>query len=138
MKYFLAILISILITGCIYDQDVLKLRVINRSDGPVYYRLKVDTQLVLRDVEYIPKVGYMQILPKDTGWPRFARNNESWTQKIQELSADSTFHLYIFKVRDVERHGWPIVLSERKYRRLDLTPKQLDSITWTVYGDPPQ
>jgi len=133
LKLILANTLLLLIcTGCVLDLDDHKLVLLNNTHDTVYYRLKVDTALIEKDVSRLQDVYYFKLSPHDSAYPLFARVGEGWEQKLYSVSKDSLFRLYLFNTDTVSRYGWKTIINRRLYTRLDLSVPMLDSLHWHV------
>lgn len=132
MRTPLFILVAIIFSHCVFDADDLKLSFYNRSSQAIYYRLKVDTVLAIKDVDYLESVHYLEVNTGDSARPLFARKGEGWERKLNEVSKDSTFRLYVFQVDTVKRYGWRNIIESRRYDRLDFTADDLDRLNWKI------
>ncbi len=123
MKYTLGFIVLILLVAC--DPVTLKLELVNNSEETKYYIIMLDTTLK----NYLP-LPAQEISPHHSEWPiiGFGKGKDFWAKYINKHSIDSTLYIYIFDTNHINDR----IINEKKYERLDLKVKDLDSLNWKV------
>jgi hypothetical protein len=121
MKKIIIILTIFITLSC--DTSNRKLLLINNCSNILYYRLLTDT--VLFNELYIFKV-----LPYASVRPVFTSGGEgAWEYSINNMSKDSTLHIYFFKTDQLNDS----IIKGRFYKRLDFKVRDLKQLHWVVF-----
>ena len=132
---FLLIVSIISNSSCVFDRDDHKLKLYNDTNKEIYFILKKDTLLQLKDVKFIEEESrFNTVKVKDTCLPLFARINAGgYIRKINEECMDSTMFLYLFEIDSVKKYGWASnIKKESMFIKKGFKVKDLDNINWII------
>jgi hypothetical protein len=121
-------IIAVFICSC--DMNNQKLVLVNQTDSNIYYRLLTDTADFKKDL-YVYKLN-----ARDTVLPNFVMGTDpkGWENTINNESADSTLHIFIFRVDALpDNRLTRQIIWERKYERYDFKVKDLEKSHWKLY-----
>ncbi len=120
---------------CSCDTTDNKLKIFNDTQKNFYYKLKKDSVLLIKDVNYInEELKFAVANIQDTCIPTFAfKNHGGYERKINTECVDSTMFLYLFEIDSVKKFGWQkIIRNDNLHYRTGFKVKSLDSLKWFI------